>query len=65
MDRFSKLRDLVEQALDELSHPTALSPRHYTLLATLHEISLEIARLRSERRRRQSAPRRTAGEPRS
>lgn len=51
MDRLSKLRDLVEAALDELSRPTSLTPEQYIVVATLHEISLELAALRVERMR--------------
>lgn len=51
MDRLAKLRDLVEQALDDLSRPTALTHEQYAVVATLHEISLELASLRLERMR--------------
>lgn len=51
MDRLAKLRDLVEQALDELSGPTALTHEQYAVVATLHEISLELAALRLDRMR--------------
>lgn len=51
MDRLSKLRDLVEHALDELAHPTALTHEQYLVVAALHEISLELAALRVERLR--------------
>lgn len=51
MDRLSKLRDLVEQALDELSRPTSLTHEQYAVVAALHEISLELAALRAERMR--------------
>ena len=51
MDRLARIRELVEQALDELSRPTALSHEQYAVVATLHEISLELAGLRLERMR--------------
>ena len=51
MDRLAKIRDLVEQALDNLSGPTSLTQEQYAIVATLHEISLELAALRLERMR--------------
>jgi hypothetical protein len=51
MDRLAKIRDLVEQALDELSRPTGLTHEQYSIVATLHEISLELAALRLQRMR--------------
>lgn len=51
MDRLAKLRDLVEQALDDLSRPAALTHEQHAVVATLHEISLELASLRLERMR--------------
>lgn len=51
MDRLSRLRELVEHAIDELSGPTTLSREQYALVETLHEISLELAALRLERMR--------------
>ena len=52
MDRLSKLRELVGQALDELSRTDARGYRPHLVASMLQEISLEIARLRSERLRR-------------
>ena len=51
MDRLTKLRDLIEQALDEFSRPTALTHEQYAVVATLHELSLEVSALIAERRR--------------
>lgn len=51
MDRLARLRLLVERALDELALPNSLSHEQYAVVATLHEIALEVAALRAERAR--------------
>ena len=51
MDRLEKLRRLVDQALEDLSGPTALTHEQYAIVAVLHQISIEIDALRYERLR--------------
>lgn len=53
MDRLARLRDLVEQALDDLSRPTVLSHEQYAVVETLHQIWLELEELRQDRVRLQ------------
>jgi hypothetical protein len=51
MDRLARLRDLVEQTLDDLSRPTTLTHEQYAIVDTLHQVWLELEELRQDRLR--------------